>query len=201
MVEAAGTTLTAHKMGRYGRGRAKRNRAKGESDGWELAFDTYAGHALAVALPHPPPSHHGADFSWPQQLPNYKRFKLRLHRDRCKQTLNHMVKRLTPSLDRTFSALSDPTRRQVLDLLSRGSARVTDVALPFPISLPAVSKHLRVLEAAGLVHRERHGREYHFTLNTAPLREVETWIEQSRQFWEQSLSSLRQYLESEGTPK
>ena len=99
-------------------------------------------------------------------------------------------------MNRTFAALSDPTRRELLSSLSRGETCVTELAKPFRISLPAVSRHLSVLEAAGLLTRRRHGRAHHLQLNAAPLQEAERWIETYRTFWEGALDSLAAYLEN-----
>lgn len=107
-----------------------------------------------------------------------------------------MVKWKSASLDRTFAALSDPTRRGLLSSLSRGETCVTELAKPFSISLPAVSRHLSVLEAAGLLARRRHGRTHHLRLNAAPMREAERWIGTYRTFWEGTLDSLAAYLEN-----
>ncbi len=79
------------------------------------------------------------------------------------------------ALDRAFAALSNPTRRAIVGRLARSAARVTDIAERFPISLNAVSKHLKVLEEAGLVRRRRAGREHHLELRPAPLREIARW--------------------------
>jgi DNA-binding transcriptional ArsR family regulator len=106
-----------------------------------------------------------------------------------------MVKYKDPSLDRIFSALSDSTRRSLLNSLSRGETCVTELARPFSISLPAVSRHLSVLETAGLLTRHRHGREHHLQLNAVPMREAVGWIEEYRTFWEGSLDALAAYLE------
>ena len=105
------------------------------------------------------------------------------------------------SLDLVFSALADPTRRRMVEMLSTRQRRVTDLAAPFAMSLPAVSKHLRVLENAGLLARRRLGREHHLELNAAPIREATRWLEQYRKFWEGSLDRLAEYLESENKPK
>ena len=100
------------------------------------------------------------------------------------------------SLDTTFAALADPTRRRILESLSHRQMRVTDLAEPFAMSLPAVSKHLRVLEDAGLLKRRRLGREHHLELKPVPMREAVLWIEQYRKFWEGSLDALADYLEN-----
>jgi DNA-binding transcriptional ArsR family regulator len=112
-----------------------------------------------------------------------------------------MVKHSTLSLNATFAALADPTRRRILESLSRQQKRVTDLAAPFAMSLPAVSKHLRVLEDAGLLKRSRHGREHHIELESAPMREAQLWIEHYRKFWEGSLDALAGYLEKNNHPK
>jgi DNA-binding transcriptional ArsR family regulator len=97
-------------------------------------------------------------------------------------------------LDRTFAALADPTRRRILEHLSQGDHCVTDLARPYAMSLPAVSKHLRVLEKAGLVHRRRDGRVHRLKLEAAPMKQAAQWIEEYRRFWEQSLDRLDEYL-------
>ncbi|MCE0523601.1 MAG: metalloregulator ArsR/SmtB family transcription factor [Methylacidiphilales bacterium] len=104
------------------------------------------------------------------------------------------------SLDATFAALADPTRRRILESLSHRQKRVTDLAEPFAMSLPAVSKHLRVLEDAGLLKRKRLGREHHLKFESAPMREAQRWIERYRKFWEGSLDSLATYLEQNNQP-
>ena len=100
-------------------------------------------------------------------------------------------------LDAAFAALSDPTRRAIVDRLSRGPARVTDLAGRFPISLAAVSKHLRVLERAGMVKRRRRGREHHLELRAVPLREVARWTSRYERFWNEKLDALAEFLEDE----
>jgi DNA-binding transcriptional ArsR family regulator len=107
-----------------------------------------------------------------------------------------MVKHTTDTLDLTFSALADPTRRRILESLSHREWRVTDLAEPFSMSLPAVSKHLGVLEKAGLLKRRRIGREHYLKLEAAPMRRASSWIEHYRKFWEGSLDNLARYLES-----
>jgi DNA-binding transcriptional ArsR family regulator len=106
-----------------------------------------------------------------------------------------MVKYSTKTLDRTFAALADPTRRRILAHLARGSQRVTDLAQPHAMSLPAVSKHLRVLENAGLLRRRRYGRVHEMELQAKPLQQAAAWVEQYRKFWEGSLDRLAAYLE------
>jgi DNA-binding transcriptional ArsR family regulator len=100
------------------------------------------------------------------------------------------------SLDSTFAALSDATRRGILARLSRGEASVTELAEPYDMSLPAVSKHLRVLESAGLVRRSKQGRVQRCRLEAAPMKNAAAWIEHYRRFWDAQLDSLQRYLES-----
>jgi DNA-binding transcriptional ArsR family regulator len=108
--------------------------------------------------------------------------------------LNHMVKCSPRLLDRTFAALADPTRRRILEHLAHGDRCVTDLARPYAMSLPAVSKHLRVLENAGLVRRRRSGRVHSLKLQAAPMRQAQAWIEEYRRFWEGSFDRLDEYL-------
>jgi len=105
-----------------------------------------------------------------------------------------MVKYSAHALDTTFSALADPTRRAILTRLARGECSVTDLARPFDVSLPAVSKHLRVLERAGLLARRREGRVHRCRLVTRRLKGAEEWIGRHRQFWENRLDALAEYL-------
>jgi DNA-binding transcriptional ArsR family regulator len=106
-----------------------------------------------------------------------------------------MVNYSSATLDATFAALADPTRRRILESLSQQQKRVKELAEPFAMSLPAVSKHLRVLENAGLLKRRRMGREHHIELEPAPMQNAMQWIEQYRKFWEGSLDALADYLE------
>jgi DNA-binding transcriptional ArsR family regulator len=99
------------------------------------------------------------------------------------------------SLDLTFAALADPTRRAILARLVEGPATVGELAGRFPISGPAVSKHLRVLERAGLVARERDAQRRPARLEAGPLREVAAWAEEYRRFWDGSFDRLDEYLE------
>jgi len=108
-----------------------------------------------------------------------------------------MVKYNGSTLDRTFAALADPTRRRILAHLARGSRPVTHLARPHDMSLPAVSKHLRVLEKAGLLRRRRHGRVHEMELDARPLQQAAQWVEEYRKFWEGSLDRLAAYLEKE----
>ncbi|MCG8353396.1 MAG: metalloregulator ArsR/SmtB family transcription factor [Chloroflexales bacterium] len=98
------------------------------------------------------------------------------------------------TLDEVFAALSDPTRRAILDRLALGEAAVTELAAPFAMSLPAVSKHLRVLESAGLIVREKRGRVYHCRLQPMSMQQAATWLDRYRQFWEGQFDALDKYL-------
>ena len=98
-------------------------------------------------------------------------------------------------MNRTFAALADPTRRQILAHLARGDQRVTDLARPHDMSLPAVSKHLRVLEKAGLLRRRRYGRVHELQLDAMPLKQAAQWVVEYRKFWEASLDRLAAYLD------
>ena len=98
------------------------------------------------------------------------------------------------SLSATFSALSDPTRRAILARLASGEASVMELAEPFEISLPAVSKHLKVLEKAGLIARSRDAQWRPCKLEAAHLKEVADWVERYRHFWEKSFDRLEAYL-------
>lgn len=100
----------------------------------------------------------------------------------------------TSRLDAVFAALADPTRRAIIERLSHGEARVTDVAEPFHMSLNAVSKHIRVLEASGVVERHRKGRDHILSINTRSLDEVDGWIEGMRRFWEGRLDAMERLL-------
>jgi DNA-binding transcriptional ArsR family regulator len=100
-------------------------------------------------------------------------------------------------LDAVFSALADPTRRRMLVRLSRGEASISELAEPFDMTLPAVSKHLRVLEHAGLVRRRRDGWYHRCHLEARPLRTALTFLERWRPFWEQTLDQLARHLEED----
>jgi len=103
---------------------------------------------------------------------------------------------MSDQLSNTFAALADPTRRAILARLATGEASVTELARPFDMSMPAISKHLKVLERAGLI---AHGREAQWRprrLEPTALREVHEWVEHYRQFWEQSLDRLDDYLQT-----
>ena len=97
-------------------------------------------------------------------------------------------------LSATFAALADPTRRAILARLTSGEASVTELAEPFDISMPAVSKHLKVLERAGLIARSRDAQWRPCRLDAGPLKEVADWVERYRRFWEQSFERLDDYL-------
>src|SRR5689334_17309748 len=109
---------------------------------------------------------------------------------------------MTDRLSTTLAALADPTRPAILARLALGQTSVTDLAAPFDMSLPAVSKHLKVLERAGLIARGRDAQWRPCRLHAAPLKEVADWIEHYRRFWEQSLDRLESYLhELQAKPK
>ena len=97
-------------------------------------------------------------------------------------------------LNETFAALADPTRRAILARLARGEASVTELAAPFAMTLPGVSKHLKVLERAGLIARSRDAQWRPCRLNPGPLKEATDWLERYRRFWEASLDRLDDYL-------
>jgi DNA-binding transcriptional ArsR family regulator len=98
------------------------------------------------------------------------------------------------SLNSTFAALADPTRRAILARLAKGQASVTELAEPFEMSLPAVSKHLKVLERAGLIARCREGQWRPCRLQAGRLKDADDWLEQYRRFWEESFDRLDDYL-------
>ena len=102
----------------------------------------------------------------------------------------------TDSLSTVFSALADPTRRAILTRLSRGEASVKELAKPFAMTLPAISKHLKVLERAGLIQRGQEAQWRPCRLRAAPLKKAANWMEQYRQFWEDRLDRLEDYLQS-----
>ena len=105
-----------------------------------------------------------------------------------------MVKYSSQLLDRTFGALADPTRRRILAQLAKGEECVTDLARPHAMSLAAVSKHLIVLEKAGLVKRRRDGRVHSLRLEARPMKEAQAWINRYREFWEGNLDRFEEYL-------
>lgn len=99
------------------------------------------------------------------------------------------------ALNTTFAALADPTRRAILTRLSRGEASVSELAEPFDITMPAISKHLKVLERAGLIERGRNAQLRPCRIAPAPLKEATDWLEQYREIWEQRLDRLDNYLQ------
>jgi DNA-binding transcriptional ArsR family regulator len=107
-----------------------------------------------------------------------------------------MVDHLRPAdLDSVFSALADPTRRAILQSLTRRPATINEIARPFPVSLNAVSKHVMVLERAGLLRRQVKGREHHCRIDARPLHQANAWLERYRQFWDLRLDALETYVD------
>jgi DNA-binding transcriptional ArsR family regulator len=106
-----------------------------------------------------------------------------------------MVKYSASLLNTTFAALADPTRRAILSRLAQGPATVTEIAEPFNISLPAISKHLRVLEEAGLLMRQKKGRTHYCQLSPQPLKEAAKWLALYERFWDSQLDALANFLE------
>jgi DNA-binding transcriptional ArsR family regulator len=100
------------------------------------------------------------------------------------------------SISATFSALADPTRRAILARLALGETSVTELAEPFEMSMPAVSKHLRVLQQAGLISRSREAQWRPCKLNPGPLQKAADWLDEYRKFWEQSFDRLDSYLQT-----
>lgn len=101
---------------------------------------------------------------------------------------------MTDALSSTFAALADPTRRAILARLSSGDATVGELAEPFAMSLPAISKHLTVLERAGLITKSRDGQRRHCRISVAPLKDATSWLELYRQHWEEQFDNLGNYL-------
>jgi DNA-binding transcriptional ArsR family regulator len=101
---------------------------------------------------------------------------------------------MEPDLNTTFAALSDPTRRAILARLASGEASVTELAEPFEMSLPAISKHLKVLQRAGLIARSREAQWRPGRLAAGPLKDAADWLESYRRFWEESFDRLEDYL-------
>jgi DNA-binding transcriptional ArsR family regulator len=122
--------------------------------------------------------------------------KKRLRSGLFPEILNQMVEFNSKLLDRTFGALADPTRRRILAQLAKGEECVTDLARPHAMSLAAVSKHLIVLEKAGLVRRRRNGRVHSMALEAKPMREARAWIDRYRKFWEGNLDEFEKYLDT-----
>jgi DNA-binding transcriptional ArsR family regulator len=108
--------------------------------------------------------------------------------------LNGMVNDSSEQLTTVFSALADPTRRAILERLAHGEASGTELAQPFSISVPAISKHLRVLKNADLILHRKDGRTHLFCLAASPMREAANWLEHYRHFWEAQFDSLETYL-------
>ena len=113
--------------------------------------------------------------------------------------VNYMVEYSGVHLDRTFHALAHPIRRQILARLTARRATVLDIAAPFDISLNGVSKHLKVLEQAGLITREIKGRQHYLTLQPERLQEAGSWIDYYRAFWEQRLDALDRFLDRQSS--
>jgi len=104
-------------------------------------------------------------------------------------------------LNRVFAALSDPTRRAIVARLARGEANVGELAAPFDMSMPAITKHLKVLERAGLLHREIDGRVHRCRLAAGPMDDAVAWIARHRKFWNQQLDGLAAYLAQSAKPR
>lgn len=104
---------------------------------------------------------------------------------------------VTYSQEAAFHSLADPTRRAVLDLLRQGSQPAGQIARHFPVSRPAISKHLRLLRRAHLVEERKQGRHRFYELNPEPLKAVDSWLQQYRVFWRTSLTSLKSFVEAE----
>jgi DNA-binding transcriptional ArsR family regulator len=115
--------------------------------------------------------------------------------------VNLMVNSSPERLDKVFSALSDPTRRAILERLARSEATVTELAAPFEMSLPAISKHLRILEHAGLIAREREGRIHHMRLAAAAMKDAAEWLGHYRRFWDEQFDNLAAFLDSPSEEK
>jgi DNA-binding transcriptional ArsR family regulator len=109
-----------------------------------------------------------------------------------------MVNYSLEQLDPVFAALSDGTRRAILSRLTRGEATISEIAQPFRTSLPAISKHIKVLEEAGLVARRKDGRTNHLRLVASPLKSAAQWLDQYQGFWEAQFDSLERFLEETG---
>jgi DNA-binding transcriptional ArsR family regulator len=111
-----------------------------------------------------------------------------------------MVKHILHSLDKVFAALANPTRRAILERLAHGDTSVSDLATPFAMSLPAISKHLRVLEQAGLITRTKDGRVHRLRLVAQPIRDAAVWMAYYQQFWDTRLAALDHYLHNVDHP-
>ena len=110
---------------------------------------------------------------------------------------NHMATYSRSSTAAAFQALADPTRRAVLDLLRQGALPAGQIAREFPVSRPAISKHLRLLRRARLVEERREGRHRLYRLNAEPLRGVDAWLNEYRNFWQSNLTRLKAFVETE----
>jgi DNA-binding transcriptional ArsR family regulator len=108
-----------------------------------------------------------------------------------------MVKHRAESLDAVFAALADPIRRGILERLAQGETSVGELAAPYKVSAPAISRHLRVLEAAGLMERTKRGRVHRCRLRTEPMHSAEKWLAEHTAFWEAHLDRLGEFLEQE----
>lgn len=106
-----------------------------------------------------------------------------------------------PTLDRAYAALSDPTRRRLLEALRDGDARITDLAAPLPMSFAGVSRHVGVLESAGLVRREVRGREHWLSLQPDGLSPARQWIDEQSDFWSARADALSERLRRKATPR
>ena len=111
--------------------------------------------------------------------------------------INLMVKYKEVELDRAFGALAHPIRRGILARLATGEATVSELAKPFKVSAPAISKHMRILEDAGLLSRRKQGREHRCKMEAARMKAAECWLEHYRRFWEGRLDALELYLKEE----
>jgi DNA-binding transcriptional ArsR family regulator len=111
-----------------------------------------------------------------------------------------MVKYTSHALDKVFAALAHPTRRALLERLAQGDTSVSDLATPFAMSLPAISKHLRVLEQAGLIARTKDGRVHRLRLRAHPMRDAAAWMAYYQQFWDTRLAALDHYLHNVDHP-
>ena len=125
---------------------------------------------------------------------------MQLDKDRCVAVwLRNMRNQMVTRSDAVFQALADPTRRAVLDLLRRGSRSAGEIAASFPVSRPAVSRHLRRLRRSRLIREQRQGRHRLYSINPEPLKEVDRWLAEYRIFWQGKLGRLKAFVESEYT--
>jgi len=107
-----------------------------------------------------------------------------------------MVKYENDTISRTFAAIADPTRREIIDRLAEKEMCVTEIAEPINMSLPAVSKHLRIIERAGIIKRIKRGKFYHFKLVAKPMKGASEWLERYQIFWNNQLDALEDYLDN-----